>query len=99
MSFGFKNMDASGNILFSTDMRLLRVIHVERVLAGSALRDVSITGLRADRAWWITQADTSFRRGPVGAIFDGFLRVIGPITAGTSSSLSSDGYIIVVGYG
>lgn len=99
MSFGLKTFDASGNVLFSTDQLVLRVIHVERVLANSPVRDVVIEGLRPDRSFWLTQADTSFRRGPVAALFDGFIRVAGPVTLGTSSALSSAGYVTIIGFG
>lgn len=96
-NYGWRQKDPLGNIIFDTDKRLLRVLHIERVGANDPSRNVTVPGLRADRAWWISQADLMFTRGPVGAVFDGYITVIGGIPAGTSNS--SAGYIIVIGYG
>jgi hypothetical protein len=97
MAFGLVMRDAYGAVVIDTGTRLLRVMHVERVGVNDPPRAISVPRLRADRAWWITQPDNAYRRGPVAAVHDGYIDVQGGGNAGTTRA--DNGYIIVVGWG
>jgi hypothetical protein len=97
MSSGLRVYDSNGAITLDVTDRVLRVIHVELVLAKAPPRDVYISRLVQGAAWATGTCAVISGAPPLVRVFTGYITVQGG--SYYSDKPGSDGYVTVMGYG